>query len=131
MPHPEHDRLVFLALGEAAADAAESTHLASCAHCRAEVHTLRHVAGLGAGTRGLHDLPDPPEHVWQGIVAQVGAAESAPAVPAPRPDPSPEERTPRRTRLQRATPPSDGRPTGKARRFRCGRAGAVGGRAGR
>ncbi|MFX0593529.1 anti-sigma factor domain-containing protein [Melissospora conviva] len=94
MPHPEHDRLVFLALGEAAADAAESTHLASCAHCRAEVHTLRHVAGLGAGTRGLHDLPDPPEHVWQGIVAQVGAAESAPAVPAPRPDPSPEERTP-------------------------------------
>ncbi|GAB3073220.1 anti-sigma factor [Micromonospora schwarzwaldensis] len=85
MQHLEHDRLVFLALGESEAADAESTHLASCGHCRGELESLRHVAGLGAGTQGLADLPDPPEHVWQGIVAEIRAAEELPALNGRRP----------------------------------------------
>ncbi|MEU1400537.1 anti-sigma factor [Micromonospora zamorensis] len=76
MQHLDHDRLVFLALGESEADNAESTHLGTCALCRAEVATFQQVAGLGTETQGLADLPDPPEHVWLGIAAQVRAAEA-------------------------------------------------------
>ncbi|WP_320065084.1 anti-sigma factor [Micromonospora sp. RTGN7] len=79
MPHLEHDRLVFLALGESEADSGEARHLGACAHCRNEVTGLRHVAGLGAGTRGLNDLPDPPAHVWQGILAEITTAGSLPS----------------------------------------------------
>ncbi|MEV7989012.1 anti-sigma factor [Micromonospora sp. NPDC085948] len=87
MQHLGHERLVFLALGESEADNGESTHLGTCALCRAEVSTLQQVAGLGTETQGLADLPDPPEHVWQGIAAQVRAAEA---------EPSPIEARPRR-----------------------------------
>ncbi|MCG5471115.1 anti-sigma factor [Micromonospora sp. LAH09] len=79
MQHLDHDRLVFLALGESEADNGESTHLGTCALCRAEMATLAQVAGLGAETQGLADLPDPPEHVWQSIAAQVRAAEAEPS----------------------------------------------------
>ncbi|MET8277451.1 anti-sigma factor [Micromonospora sp. NPDC005174] len=75
MQHLEHERLVFLALGESDADNGESTHLDTCAHCRAELTALRQVAGLGTETQGLGDLPDPPEHIWQGIEAEIRAAE--------------------------------------------------------
>ncbi|WP_433267502.1 anti-sigma factor [Micromonospora vinacea] len=78
MQHLDHDRLVFLALGESEADDGESTHLGTCALCRAEVASLQQVAGLGTETQGLADLPDPPEHIWQGIEAQVRAAEAGP-----------------------------------------------------
>ena len=64
---------------------ARATHLGTCALCRAEVATLQHVAGLGAETQGLADLPDPPEHVWQGIAAQVRAAEAGAVAGAARP----------------------------------------------
>ncbi|QGN50347.1 anti-sigma factor [Micromonospora sp. WMMD558] len=84
MQHLDHDRLVFLALGESEADNGESTHLDSCEHCRLEMETLQHVAGLGAGAQGLRDLPDPPEHVWQGIVAEVRAAEELPTIAGAR-----------------------------------------------
>ncbi|MFI7576345.1 anti-sigma factor [Micromonospora sp. NPDC049497] len=80
MQHLDHDRLVFLALGESDADSGESTHLDSCEHCRVEMRTLQHVAGLGAGTQGMRDLPDPPEHVWQGIMAEIRAAEDLPSL---------------------------------------------------
>ncbi|MET8041752.1 anti-sigma factor [Micromonospora sp. NPDC005215] len=81
MQHLDHERLVFLALGESEADNGESTHLGTCALCRAEVATFQQVAGLGTETQGLADLPDPPQHVWQGIAAQVRAAEAT-AMPA-------------------------------------------------
>ncbi|MGW4500941.1 anti-sigma factor [Micromonospora sp. NPDC004336] len=84
MSHLDHDRLVFLALGESAADAGESTHLDTCEPCRAELGTLRHVAGLGVDSQGLGALPDPPEHVWQGIVAEIRAAEALPSLAGPR-----------------------------------------------
>ncbi|WP_405092763.1 anti-sigma factor [Micromonospora sp. NBC_01392] len=85
MQHLDHDRLVFLALGESEAADGESTHLVACGHCRGELETLRHVAGLGAGTQGLTELPDPPEHVWQGIVAEIRAAEELPTLNGRRP----------------------------------------------
>ncbi len=74
MQHLEHERLVFLALGESDVAGGEATHLDDCAHCRDELAALRQVAGLGADTQGLADLPDPPEHVWQNIVAELDAA---------------------------------------------------------
>ncbi|MET8353413.1 MULTISPECIES: anti-sigma factor [unclassified Micromonospora] len=80
MQHLDHDRLVFLALGESEADNGESTHLDTCAHCRVEMESLQQVAGLGAETQGLADLPDPPEHVWQGITAEISAAEALPSL---------------------------------------------------
>ncbi|MEH0927754.1 anti-sigma factor [Micromonospora sp. CPCC 205558] len=79
MQHLEHDRLVFLALGESEADNGERTHLGTCANCRTELATLERVAGLGAETQSLNALPDPPEHLWQGIEAQVRAAEAGPS----------------------------------------------------
>ncbi|MEV4820708.1 anti-sigma factor [Micromonospora sp. NPDC049274] len=80
MQHLEHERLVFLALGESDADDGESTHLDTCAHCRTELTSLRQVAGLGVETQGLGDLPDPPEHIWQGIAAEIRAAEVVPSL---------------------------------------------------
>ncbi|MEO3769945.1 anti-sigma factor [Micromonospora sp. B9E7] len=85
MQHLDHDRLVFLALGESEADNGDSTHLGTCALCRAELATLQQVAGLGVETQGLADLPDPPEHVWQSIAAQVRAAEAQPSRAEARP----------------------------------------------
>lgn len=87
MPHLEHDRLVFLALGESEADPAETDHLRSCDSCRSELETLRQIVAVGSGTQALHELPPPPPQVWQGIVAQIAAAGSGPtnvpALPAP------------------------------------------------
>ncbi|WP_030487371.1 anti-sigma factor [Micromonospora chokoriensis] len=74
MQHLDHDRLVFLALGESEADNGERTHLGTCARCRTELSTLQQVVGLGTETQDLAGLPDPPQHVWQGIEAQVRAA---------------------------------------------------------
>ncbi|MEU5550698.1 anti-sigma factor [Micromonospora sp. NPDC047793] len=82
MPHLEHDRLVFLALGESEAEDVDRTHLDGCPHCRGEVENLRHVAGLGAATQGLRDLPDPPEHLWQGITSEIRAAQDLPGLTA-------------------------------------------------
>ncbi|MEV7328800.1 anti-sigma factor [Micromonospora sp. NPDC093244] len=91
MQHLDHDRLVFLALGESEADNGESTHLDTCAHCRAEMATLQQVAGLGAETQGLADLPDPPEHIWQGIAAEIRAAEALPSLSDSRRQQVPEQ----------------------------------------
>ncbi|WP_262281526.1 anti-sigma factor [Micromonospora sp. MA102] len=112
MPHVDHDRLVFLALGESEAEGGEATHLDTCAHCRAELTSLRHVAGLGAGTQGLDDLPDPPEHIWQGIVAEVRAAEELPALAdrrVPRPADPADPPAPARP-ADPADPPAPARP---------------------
>ncbi|WP_326555048.1 anti-sigma factor [Micromonospora sp. NBC_01813] len=79
MPHLEHDRLVFLALGETEPDVGESDHLTACPLCRAEVETLRHIGTIGAQTQGLADLPEPDDRVWQGIVSGIESAAAAPA----------------------------------------------------
>jgi anti-sigma-K factor RskA len=77
--HPEYDRLISLALGEPDDDA--SAHLADCATCRAELSTLRQVVSVGAETRSLRGLPEPPARVWDGIEAALTAhAEPGPPV---------------------------------------------------
>ncbi|MBQ1028267.1 anti-sigma factor domain-containing protein [Micromonospora sp. C95] len=91
MQHLEHDRLVFLALGESEVGSSDRTHLDACPHCRAELESLRHVAGLGAAGQELRELPDPPEHVWQGIMAEITAAEELPRLAADRQRPDPSE----------------------------------------
>ncbi|MEW2474768.1 anti-sigma factor [Micromonospora gifhornensis] len=104
MQHLEHDRLIFLALGESEADNADRTHLDACSHCRAELAGLREVAGLGRSTQSLRDLPDPPEHLWQGITAEIRTAEQLPTLTTARPQPAdqrdgpvaPRSRRPRR-----------------------------------
>ncbi|MGW5559052.1 anti-sigma factor [Micromonospora sp. NPDC003944] len=119
MQHLDHDRLVFLALGESEADDGESTHLDTCALCRAEVSTLREVAGLGAETQGLADLPSPPEHVWQGIEAQVRAAEAGPLLTETRRHRVPEQAD--TTSVERAPAESTVTPLDPTRRSRRGR----------
>jgi anti-sigma-K factor RskA len=86
--HPEHDQLVFLALGEQV-DAGTAEHVASCAGCAAELASLRTLVSVGGETQDLRDLPDPPEQVWDGILAQVRATEGLPA-PTVRPHRTPE-----------------------------------------
>ncbi|GIJ45664.1 hypothetical protein Val02_25500 [Virgisporangium aliadipatigenens] len=69
MSHPDPERLVLLALGEP--DDAAAGHLASCAHCAAEVASLRAVADIGAESQEVRDLPAPPASVWARIEAAV------------------------------------------------------------
>ncbi|MFJ8685428.1 anti-sigma factor [Micromonospora wenchangensis] len=94
MQHLDHDRLVFLALGESEADHGETDHLGGCVTCRHELESLRQVAGLGAGTQGLHTLPDPPAHLWAGIMAELDAVAQVPSLAEAHrqdlgPDPTP------------------------------------------
>ncbi|GAA4248110.1 hypothetical protein GCM10022255_026770 [Dactylosporangium darangshiense] len=94
MPHLEPERLVLLALGEEALDQHETGHLDACDQCRADMDSLRNVAGLGRQTQRLRELPPPPEHVWRRIRAELAASgrgDPPPAVglhsdpPPPRP----------------------------------------------
>ncbi|MER7282559.1 anti-sigma factor [Dactylosporangium sp. NPDC000244] len=96
MPHLEPERLVLLALGEEALEQHETGHLNACEQCRAEMDSLRNVAGLGRQASRLRALPPPPEHVWQRIRAELAASgrdQPPPAVslhtdpPPARPDP--------------------------------------------
>lgn len=71
MEHPEHDRLVALALEPSTGDADVAAHLDACAACREEVGELRDLAGLVRGVR--HErLEPPPPQVWQGVVDELG-----------------------------------------------------------
>jgi hypothetical protein len=80
VPHPDPDRLALSALPAEPDDPAVVEHLNDCARCRAEVDDLRRVVELareGGESRtpggGLGDaLPQPPDRVWQGIVAELG-----------------------------------------------------------
>ncbi len=103
MQHLDPDRLVILALGEDAVDAAESDHLAGCTDCRTEIDAMRHVAELSAETQDLRDLPPPPDRLWQNIAAAV-------SVPRPGPAAAPLAAVP--------TPPPVRRPDGTERRGR-------------
>ncbi|MFG2036716.1 anti-sigma factor domain-containing protein [Dactylosporangium sp. NPDC048998] len=85
MPHLEPERLVLLALGEETLDLRENGHLDTCERCRADVDSLRDVAGLGRQTQRLRELPPPPERVWQRIRAELATprADTAPATERP------------------------------------------------
>lgn len=82
MEHPDQESLALLALGEPGVDAG---HLAACDVCRSEVAALRRVAGIGAETQEVRDLPPPPGGVWGRIMADTTYPRAAPRVPAPAP----------------------------------------------
>ncbi len=82
MQHVDPDRLVLLALGEAAADPTESSHVAQCTACREDLDATREVAETGRRTQDLTDLPHPPPRVWRGIEAATGVSPE-PATPHP------------------------------------------------
>ncbi len=78
MPHLEQDELILVAFGEQPeGDAA--VHLASCAHCQAEVQTLTQLVAAGRQTDQLRELPAPPPRVWHGIAAQTQAVPTSTA----------------------------------------------------
>ncbi|WP_238008200.1 anti-sigma factor [Dactylosporangium sp. AC04546] len=82
MSHLEPERLVLLALGEETLDQHETGHLDSCERCRADMASLRGVAGLGRRTQPLRDLPPAPEHVWHRIRAELATSDRAFPPPA-------------------------------------------------
>jgi len=65
----------------AAERAGVARHLADCSECRREVDQLR---SLLAAARGLPRDIAPPAHLWAGIEARLGPAETAEPVPQPR-----------------------------------------------
>lgn len=77
MQHPDGERLVALALGEA--DESTRAHVAGCADCTAEVEELRALVA---------DLPEaelvpPPPSVWDAVAAEIGR-ETGPPDRSPR-----------------------------------------------
>jgi anti-sigma-K factor RskA len=69
--HLDPDRLVLLALSEESPGPGDRAHLDGCAACRDDLAALSDVAGLGAQSQELYDLPAPPERVWDAIEAQI------------------------------------------------------------
>ncbi|WP_433084141.1 anti-sigma factor domain-containing protein [Dactylosporangium sp. CA-052675] len=119
MPHLEPERLVLLALGEETVEQHETGHLDACEQCRAEMDSLRNVAGLGRQASRLRALPPPPEHVWQRIRAELAASgrnQPPPAVslhsdpPPARPEPAaaPDEAAPDEAAPDEAAPDGTG-----------------------
>ncbi|WP_239126829.1 anti-sigma factor [Asanoa siamensis] len=64
--------------------ATEADHLTGCTACRHELDTLRTVAGLGAESQEVRDLPPPPERIWQRVEADLAGAPAAVVAPAER-----------------------------------------------
>ena len=78
MIHVNSALLAGHALGQDdALDAAEREHLASCAHCRAELDQYRRVVTLSQDPQAV-EIPTPPlERIWQSIQAELGSDSSA------------------------------------------------------
>src|SRR5688500_1327704 len=60
---------MLIAFGEQP-DGDAAAHLASCAHCQAEVRALSQLVAVGRQTDQVRDLPSPPPRVWTAIEAQ-------------------------------------------------------------
>ena len=76
MQHPDPDDLALLALGENLGDAVDA-HVAACATCRAEIESFRMTVGLAELSNYGEDAPQPGEHVWAAIAAELGFARHA------------------------------------------------------
>ncbi|MGC5036775.1 hypothetical protein ACPXCS_12325 [Streptomyces sp. DT190] len=89
MTHVDPAHLVELALGNATptpADTAALNHVAECARCRDELHTMTRVVEA-ARTAELVDLPAaPPEHVWRRITRDLAGETPPPEGPRQAPD---------------------------------------------
>jgi len=83
VPHLDPEQLALLALGEPAAEADPTGHLAGCPPCRDELSDLRAVVQVGraAGTDPAVAPVSPPPRVWDAIVAELA---TTPAAASPR-----------------------------------------------
>ena len=70
MQHPDRDDLALLALDESVGDAVDA-HVADCDECAAEVAAFRTTVGLAPLSNYGEDAPQPGEHVWQAIAAEL------------------------------------------------------------
>jgi Anti-sigma-K factor rskA len=73
--HPDADDLALIALGESLGRAVDA-HVADCPHCSAEVESLRMTIGLAELSNYGEDAPQPGEHVWLAIAAELGFADA-------------------------------------------------------
>jgi hypothetical protein len=80
--HTDPEVLALRALGETAGTPADAEHIATCAHCRAELTRLTGVVALAReDTNGAH-LDRPAPAVWDRIAAATGLDAAAGAWPA-------------------------------------------------
>jgi hypothetical protein len=77
MTHPDEEVLALMALGEEVGGPEVRDHVTTCAHCSAELASLRRVTH--AGRSGATTLERPSDAVWTRIAAELGlpAAEAA------------------------------------------------------
>ena len=75
MPHLNGDDLVLIALGESLGGAVDA-HLVGCAQCAAEIESLRMTVELAELSNFGEDTPQPGDHVWQAIAAELGFGDS-------------------------------------------------------
>jgi hypothetical protein len=71
--HLDPDDLALLALGENLGDAVDA-HVATCAACRNEIESFKMTVGLAELSNYGEDAPQPGEHVWAAIAAELGFA---------------------------------------------------------
>jgi hypothetical protein len=69
--HLDPDDLALLALGENLGDAVDA-HVAACAACRDEIESFKMTVGLAELSNYGEDAPQPGEHVWAAIAAELG-----------------------------------------------------------
>ncbi|TRW45474.1 anti-sigma factor [Georgenia yuyongxinii] len=84
MTHPDEEVLALMALGEEVGGPEVRDHVSTCAHCSAELASLRRVTH--AGRSGATTLERPSDAVWTRIAAELGlpdADSAAPAGPSP------------------------------------------------
>lgn len=80
MSHLDAERLALLALGEPA-DERERGHLDDCAACAGELDELAFAVSVGRSAVDMGSFETPPERVWQGILAEIGATPPPAATP--------------------------------------------------
>jgi anti-sigma-K factor RskA len=81
VPHLEEDDLMLVAFGQQPEGDDAAAHLASCAHCQAEIQALTQLVTVGRQTRDVSDLPPPPPRVWARVAAQT-QVDSVPQPPS-------------------------------------------------
>jgi len=73
--HLDPDDLALLALGENLGDTVDA-HVATCAACRDEIESFKMTVGLAELSNYGEDAPQPGEHVWAAIAAELGFSET-------------------------------------------------------
>jgi hypothetical protein len=81
--HSDPDVIALRAIGEAAGDEEQITHLAECSQCAAELEELRHVATIVQEEDSMLSLEHPPARVWERIQAELQIDPSSPTTDQP------------------------------------------------